>query len=117
MNDLIPGVRIEGQILMDNQDIYEKSVDVVELRKKVGMVFQKPNPFPMSLYDNVAYGPRIHGIKDKNKLDEIVERSLKLSPCGMKSKTACIREHLVCPADSSKDYALPGYFLWNRKCY
>ncbi|MEL7565974.1 MAG: phosphate ABC transporter ATP-binding protein PstB, partial [Dehalobacterium sp.] len=79
MNDLIPGVRIEGQILMDNQEIYEKSVDVVELRKKVGMVFQKPNPFPMSIYDNVAYGPRIHGIKDKNRLDEIVERSLKLS--------------------------------------
>jgi len=79
MNDLIPGVKIEGQILMDNKDIYEKSVDVVELRKKVGMVFQKPNPFPMSIYDNVAYGPRIHGIKDKNKLDEIVERSLKLS--------------------------------------
>lgn len=79
MNDLIPGVRIEGQILMDKNDIYEKSVDVVELRKKVGMVFQKPNPFPMSIYDNVAYGPRIHGIKDKNKLDEVVERSLKSS--------------------------------------
>lgn len=79
MNDLIPEVRIQGQILMDNKDIYEKSVDVVELRKKVGMVFQKPNPFPMSIYENVAYGPRIHGIKDKNKLDHIVEDSLKLS--------------------------------------
>lgn len=79
MNDLIPGVKIEGQVLMDGQDIYEKSVDVVELRKRVGMVFQKPNPFPMSIYDNVAYGPRIHGIKDKKKLDEIVENSLKLA--------------------------------------
>ncbi len=77
MNDLITGVRIEGKVLMDGKDIYEKSVDVVALRKKVGMVFQKPNPFPMTIYDNIAYGPKIHGIKDKRKLDEIVERSLK----------------------------------------
>ncbi|MBZ4686428.1 MAG: phosphate transport system ATP-binding protein [Clostridia bacterium] len=77
MNDLIPDVTIKGQVLMDGKNIYDKHIDVVELRKKVGMVFQKPNPFPMSIYDNVAYGPRIHGIKDKKKLDEIVERSLK----------------------------------------
>lgn len=76
MNDLIPGVRIEGKIHFEGKDIY-KEYDVVELRKKVGMVFQKPNPFPMSIYDNIAYGPRIHGIKKKQKLDEIVERSLK----------------------------------------
>ncbi|XRO77109.1 phosphate ABC transporter ATP-binding protein PstB [Methanocaldococcus sp. 10A] len=77
LNDLIDGVRIEGEVLLDGKNIYDKDVDVVELRKRVGMVFQKPNPFPMSIYDNVAFGPRIHGIKDKKKLDEIVEWALK----------------------------------------
>ncbi|ABY94487.1 MULTISPECIES: phosphate ABC transporter ATP-binding protein PstB [Thermoanaerobacter] len=76
MNDLIEGVKISGTVLLDGQDVY-KEVDVIELRKRVGMVFQKPNPFPMTVYDNVAYGPRIHGIKDKKKLNEIVEKSLK----------------------------------------
>ena len=74
MNDLVNNIRIEGQILYDNIDIYGKDVDVVELRKSIGMVFQKPNPFPMSIYDNVAYGPRIHGQKN---IDKIVENSLK----------------------------------------
>lgn len=77
MNDLIDGVKITGEVLIDNDDIYNKNVDVTLLRKKVGMVFQKPNPFPMSIYDNVAYGPRVHGIKNKKQLDDIVERSLK----------------------------------------
>lgn len=76
MNDLVEGVRIEGNITMDGVDIY-KDMDAISLRTRVGMVFQQPNPFPMSIYDNVAYGPRIHGIKKKNELDEIVERSLK----------------------------------------
>ena len=76
MNDLVEGCRIEGEIFLDGVDIY-KDMDVNILRKKVGMVFQKPNPFPMSIYDNIAYGPRIHGIKSKVALDEIVERSLK----------------------------------------
>ena len=76
MNDLVEGCRIEGDILLDGQDIF-KEIDVNLLRKRVGMVFQKPNPFPMSIYDNIAYGPRIHGIKNKNQLDDIVERSLK----------------------------------------
>jgi len=76
MNDLIEGVNIKGDISYNNVDIY-KNYDVMELRKHVGMVFQKPNPFPMSIYDNIAYGPRIHGIKDKKILDEIVENSLK----------------------------------------
>lgn len=76
MNDLIEGVRIKGEILVDGEDVY-KSDDVIKLRTKVGMVFQKPNPFPMSIYDNVAYGPRIHGIKDKSTLDKIVEESLR----------------------------------------
>lgn len=76
MNDLIKGVTIKGKISLDNMDIYDKSIDVVELRKKVGMVFQKPNPFPMSILENVAYGPKAHGIKDKTKISEIVEKSL-----------------------------------------
>lgn len=76
MNDLIDSVKIEGKIEVDGEDIY-KSEDVIKLRTKVGMVFQKPNPFPMSIYDNVAYGPRTHGIKDKKQLDKIVEESLK----------------------------------------
>ncbi|GAA0722256.1 phosphate ABC transporter ATP-binding protein PstB [Clostridium malenominatum] len=76
MNDLIAGVKIDGKVLYNGKDVY-KEFDEIELRKVIGMVFQKPNPFPMSIYDNVAYGPRIHGIKNKSKLDEIVEESLK----------------------------------------
>lgn len=76
MNDLVDNCRIEGNIYINNADIY-KNIDINILRKNVGMVFQKPNPFPMSIYDNIAYGPRIHGIKSKFRLDEIVERSLK----------------------------------------
>jgi phosphate transport system ATP-binding protein len=76
MNDLIDGVRITGSILLDGKNIYDKDVDVVALRKMVGMVFQRPNPFPMSIFDNIAYGPRIHGIKDKDALRKIVEESL-----------------------------------------
>ncbi len=77
MNDLIEGCKITGKIELDGMDIYAKSTDVNDLRKRVGMVFQKPNPFPMSIYDNIAYGPRTHGIRARSKLDEIVERSLK----------------------------------------
>ena len=77
MNDLIPDVRIEGTVRLDGKDIYSRDTDVTLLRKRVGMVFQKPNPFPMSIYDNIAYGPRIHGMKSRRQLDEIVERSLR----------------------------------------
>ena len=77
MNDLIENVKITGGVCFDGQDIYSPSVDTTQLREKIGMVFQQPNPFPMSIYDNVAYGPRVHGIKDKKKLDEIVEESLR----------------------------------------
>jgi len=77
MNDLVPNVKIEGEVLLDNENIYDQRVDTTLLRKKVGMVFQQPNPFPMSIYDNVAYGPRIHGIHNKSELDDIVEKSLK----------------------------------------
>lgn len=79
MNDLIDNVKIEGEVILDGQNILKPEIDVVHLRKRVGMVFQRPNPFPMSVYDNIAYGPRIHGIKDKKRLDEIVEKSLKAS--------------------------------------
>lgn len=77
MNDLIPGTRQEGEVIFDDQNIFDEAVDVVRLRKKVGMVFQKPNPFPKSIFENVAFGPRRHGMTDKNKLYELVERSLK----------------------------------------
>lgn len=77
MNDLSEGVRIEGKVYLDGEDIYGARMDVTALRKRVGMVFQQPNPFPMSIYDNIAYGPRIHGVRSKDKLDEIVERSLR----------------------------------------
>ena len=77
MNDLVPGVRIEGTVRYDGKDIFAADVDVNELRRQVGMVFQKPNPFPMSIYDNVAYGPRTHGVRNRAKLDEIVEQSLR----------------------------------------
>lgn len=77
MNDLVPDVKITGKVEYDGKDIFALGVDVNELRRDIGMVFQKPNPFPMSVYDNIAYGPRIHGIKNKAKLDEIVEESLK----------------------------------------
>ena len=77
MNDLVEGVRISGEVLLDGEQIYGPNVDTTALRRRVGMVFQQPNPFPMSIYDNVAYGPRVHGIRTKARLDEIVEESLR----------------------------------------
>ena len=77
MNDLVPGVRITGSVKYRGREVYDSSLDVTWLRKQIGMVFQKPNPFPMSIYDNIAYGPRTHGVKNKSKLDDIVENSLR----------------------------------------
>lgn len=77
MNDLVENVKITGKILLDGEDIYSPQIDTISLRENVGMVFQQPNPFPMSIYDNIAYGPRVHGIRDKYKLDQIVEESLR----------------------------------------
>ncbi|MDP2234375.1 MAG: phosphate ABC transporter ATP-binding protein PstB, partial [Actinomycetota bacterium] len=77
MNELIPGTRVEGTVLIDGQDVYAPGVDPVDLRRRVGMIFQQPNPFPMSIYDNVAYGPRLHGMKKKTDLDEVVQTSLE----------------------------------------
>ena len=76
MNDLIEGVRVEGTVLLDGVDIYAEDIDVVDIRRRVGMIFQQPNPFPLSVYENVAYGPRIHGVKNRGELDRIVEESL-----------------------------------------
>ena len=77
MNDLVENVKITGNVMLDGTDIFDSRLDTTVLRENVGMVFQQPNPFPMSIYDNIAYGPRVHGIRDKHKLDEIVEESLK----------------------------------------
>ncbi|MFQ5811135.1 MAG: phosphate ABC transporter ATP-binding protein, partial [Armatimonadota bacterium] len=77
MNDVIEGARVEGEVLVDGTSIYDRSVDVAQLRKRVGMVFQSPNPFPMSIYDNVAYGPRLHGVRERATLNEVVEQSLR----------------------------------------
>ena len=77
MNDMVPGARLSGEVFIHNENIYKNGIDLIELRRKVGMVFQRPFPFPMSIYDNVAYGPRMHGIKDKKIVDEIIENSLK----------------------------------------
>ncbi len=86
MNDLVPEVKITGEVCYNGENIYSQGVNVSELRRQVGMVFQKPNPFPMSIYDNIAYGPRTHGIKSKAKLDEIVERSLRAAAIWDESK-------------------------------
>ena len=82
MNDLVPGVRITGSVKYRGREVYDSSLDVTWLRKQIGMVFQKPNPFPMSIYDNIAYGPRTHGVKNKSKLDDIVENSLRGAAIG-----------------------------------
>ena len=84
MNDLVPGCRITGEMLLDGENIYGGKMDVNGLRKRVGMVFQKPNPFPMSIYDNIAYGPRTHGVRSKAKLDDIVEQSLRQAAIWMR---------------------------------
>ena len=84
MNDLVESVRIEGEVKLDGVNIYQPNTDVVELRKRVGMVFQRPNPFPMSIYDNIAYGPRIHGTNNKKVLDELVEKVCVVRHFGMR---------------------------------
>ncbi len=103
MNDLIDSVKIEGSVYYEGKDIY-KDYDVIDLRKKIGMVFQNPNPFPMSIYDNIAYGPRIHGIKTKEKLDEIVEKSLKGGALWEEVKDRLKKMHWGYQEDNSKDF-------------
>ncbi len=103
MNDLVEGCRITGKVMLDGVDVY-KDLEVNLLRKKVGMVFQKPNPFPMSIYDNIAFGPRTHGIKSKSQLDEIVETSLRNAAIWDELKDRLKKVLLVCQAASSKDF-------------
>ena len=116
MNDpeLVPGLRVEGKALYRGQDIFDKSVDVTLLRKKIGMVFQKPNPFPMSIYDNIAYGPRLHGAHSKAKLDEIVEKSLRGAAIWDEVKDRLKRAPWAFPAASSSGCASPGPWRWSR---
>lgn len=107
MNDLVEGCKITGDIRLDNEDIYGKNMDVNVLRKRVGMVFQKANPFPMSVYDNIAFGPRTHGIRSRRELDEIVEQSFGKTPLsGMNLRTDLKRAHSVFRAVSSSVFAL-----------
>ena len=92
MNDLVDGCRVEGKVILDGEDIYDKRVDTTLLRKKVGMVFQQPNPFPMSIYDNIAYGPRLHGIKNKKELDEIIARC-HITKDDLYMEAECVEEY------------------------
>ena len=117
MNDLIPGVRVTGQVCYQGQDIFAPSVDVNQLRKEIGMVFQKPNPFSMSIYDNVAYGPRTHGIRNKVKLDDMVEQALHRAAIWDEVKDRLKKNRRwVCPAASSSGCALPARWRWSRRC-
>ncbi len=117
MNDLVPGVKIDGTVLLDDEDIYDSQVDTTLLRKKIGMVFQQPNPFPMSIYDNIAYGPRIHGIKNKAQLDEIVENSLKGAALWDEVSDRLKKSAWDCLADSSSASVSPGPWPWSRKSF
>ena len=115
MNDLVDGVRIEGEVLVDGENIYDERVDTTLLRKKVGMVFQQPNPFPMSIYDNIAYGPRIHGVKSKSELDGIVEESLKGAAIFDEVKDRLKKSALGLSGGSSRGSALRGRLPSSRR--
>ena len=115
MNDLIPSVKITGEVLCGGENIFETEVN--SLRKEVGMVFQKPNPFPMSIYDNIAYGPRTHGIKNKAQLDDIVEKALRSAAIWDEVKDRLKKNAWACPAASSRDCASPVHWLWNPKSF
>ena len=116
MNDMVEGCRIEGDVLLDGEDIYG-DMDVNHLRKRVGMVFQKPNPFPMSIYDNIAYGPRTHGIKNKAELDEIVERSLRSAAIWDEVKDRLKNPHSVFPVGNNNVFVWRVLWQSIRKYY
>lgn len=115
MNDLIPIVKITGEVFYNGRNIFDKNVDVNELRRDIGMVFQKPNPFPMNIYDNIAYGPRTHGVTSKVKLDEIVEQALRDAAIWDEVKDRLKKMLSVFPAVSNKDFALPVLLRLNLK--
>ena len=114
MNDLVPGVHIEGEVCFEGQNIFDKDLDTTWLRKQVGMVFQKANPFPMSIYDNVAYGPRTHGIRNHAELDEIVEKSLRDAAIWEEVKDRLKKSALGLSGDNSSGCALPVPWRTNR---
>ena len=116
MNDLIPGVKITGDVRYRDQDIFAPGTDVNELRREIGMVFQKPNPFPMSIYDNIAYGPRTHGIKNRARLDEIVEKSLRGAAIWDEVKDRLRKTPSASPAASSSACASPARSRSSRRC-
>lgn len=116
MNDLVPGVKITGEVKYKDKNIYAPGTDVNELRRCIGMVFQKPNPFPMSIYDNVAYGPRTHGVRKKSELDEIVERSLQGAAIWDEVKDRLKNQPSACRAASSRDCASRAPSPLNRMC-
>lgn len=116
MNDLVEGCVITGKVQLDGEDIYG-DMDVNLLRKRVGMVFQKPNPFPMSIYDNIAYGPRTHGIRSRAKLDDIVEKSLRDAAIWDEVKDRLKKAHLECQVDSSSVFVLQELLRYSRKCF
>lgn len=115
MNDLVPGVKITGEVRYRDTDIFAPGLDVNALRKEVGMVFQKPNPFPMSIYDNVAYGPRTHGIKGRARLDEIVEQSLRDAAIWDELKDRLKENALGLSGGSSSGFASPAPWPWSRR--
>lgn len=117
MNDLVPGVKIEGEVKYLGNDIFDRNLDVNELRRDIGMVFQKPNPFPMSIYDNIAYGPRTHGIKNKVLLDEIVETSLRNAAIWDEVKDRLKKSALGLSGGQRDAFALPVHWRLNRRCF
>ncbi len=116
MNDLIPHSRAEGGVFLDGEDIYDPGVDVVALRRHVGMVFQKPNPFPKTIFENVAYGLRVNGVKDKTFLRDRVETSLKQAALWDEIKDRLHTSALGLSGGQQQRSALPGPWPWNRKC-
>ena len=116
MNDLVPGIRIKGDVRLKGQDIFAREMQPTELRRRVGMVFQKANPFPMSIYDNITYGPRLHGVHNKAELDELVESSLKGAALWNEVKDRLKKSALgLSPAASSSACASPGLWLSSPK--
>ena len=117
MNDLVPGVRIEGDVRLKGEDIFAREMELTDLRRRVGMVFQKANPFPMSIYDNITYGPKLHGVRNKAELDELVESSLRgRSPVGRGEGSPEKRAPSACPAGSSSVFASPGHWRSSPRC-